>query len=145
MWISGFNTEKSFAKRLWLFHSRRMVQPVAIVLHDRVVVSAQLEQKLEQLDYRVTLSGDPAGLVALARELKPLVVLVDVARSERIEVARQLGQDEQTRHIPVVGYAAEVDEVLQTRAGEVGLALMVSDSAILQHLKPLLDRALYIE
>ena len=39
-----------------------MVQPLAIILNDRVVVGAQLEQKLEELDYRVKVSDNPDGL-----------------------------------------------------------------------------------
>jgi len=141
---TGF-CQKSFAKWAALSQSQPMVQPLAIVLNDRVVVGAQLEQKLEALDYRVRVTDDPDGLVALAGEQKPLVVLVDLAKEAHLEAASRLLGDPQTRHVPLVGYAPDVRPELQTRANAAGIALIVTDSAILQHLKPLLDQALQVE
>ena len=64
-----------------------MVQPLAIVLNDRLVVGAQLEQKLEGLDYRVRVTDNPGGLEQLALESKPLVVLVDLAKDSHLDAA----------------------------------------------------------
>lgn len=122
-----------------------MVQPLAIVLNDRVVVGAQLEQKLEGLDYRVKVSDDPGGLSALAVELKPLVVLVDLAKGANLEAASRLLKQPDTRHVPVIGYAPDVRAELQSQANQAGISIVVTDSAILQHLKQLLDQALQIE
>jgi len=122
-----------------------MVQPVAIVLNDRVVIGAQLEQKLEGLDYRVKMSDNPDGLVALAVEHKPLVVLVDLAKDTSLTAAAALAENPDTRHVPVLGYAHDVRSDLQSRANNAGIALVVTDSAVLQHLKQLLDQALHVE
>lgn len=122
-----------------------MVQPVAMVLQDRVVVGAQLEQKLEALDYRVRVSDNPDGLEALALEHKPLVVLIDLAKEGNLDAASALSGNADTRHIPLVGYAHDVRPELQARANNAGIALVVTDSAILQHLKPLLDQALHVD
>ena len=122
-----------------------MVQPLAIVLNDRLVVGAQLEQKLEALDYRVKVTDDSSGLEALSLELKPLVVLVDLAKESHIEAAAALLKNPQTRHVPVVGYAADVRSDLQSRANNAGIAIVVNDNAVLQHLKQLLDQALHVE
>lgn len=122
-----------------------MVQPLAIVLNDRLVVGAQLEQKLESLDYRVKITDDPDGLEALAIDSKPLVVLVDLANDRHLEVATGLMNNPQTRHIPLIGYAPDTRSELQSRANTAGVRMLVSDSAILQHLKQLLDQALQVE
>jgi CheY-like chemotaxis protein len=122
-----------------------MVQPLAIVLNDRVVIGAQLEQKLEGLDYRVKVSDNPAGLEALAVEEKPLIVLVDLAKDSHLEAACVLMKNPGTRHVPIVGYAPEVRPDLQTRANQAGVSIVVTDSAILQHLKQLLDQALHVD
>lgn len=122
-----------------------MVQPLAIILNDRVVVGAQLEQKLEGLDYRVKLADNPDGLAALAIEHKPLVVLIDLAKPENIAAASTLLEHPETRHVPLMGYASDVRPELQSQANNAGIALVVTDSAILQHLKQLLDQALHVE
>lgn len=122
-----------------------MVQPLAIVLNDRLVVGAQLEQKLEGLDYRVKVTDDAGSLQALAVDLKPLVVLVDLAKDSHIEAASALLANAQTRHVPLIGYAADVRSDLQSRANNAGIAIVVNDNAVLQHLKQLLDQALRVE
>ena len=122
-----------------------MVQPLAIILNDRVVVGAQLEEKLEALDYRVKVSDNPDGLVALTLEHKPLVILVDLAKPGNIQAAASLLSNDQTRHVPVMGFAADVTPELQSQANNAGIALVVTDSAVLQHLKQLLDQALRVD
>ncbi|MCU0770553.1 MAG: hypothetical protein MUE94_02120 [Verrucomicrobia bacterium] len=122
-----------------------MVQPLAIVLNDRGVMGAQLEQKLEALDYRVQASDNPDALAALARDHKPLVVLLDVSKERNLEAASGLLRQPDTGHLPVLGFAPEVGPELASRAREAGIALVVTDSAVLQHLKPLLDQALQVE
>jgi CheY-like chemotaxis protein len=122
-----------------------MVQPLAIVLNDRLVVGAQLEQKLEGLDYRVRVTDNPDGLEQLALESKPLVVLVDLAKDSHLDAAGSLLRNPDTRHVPLIGYAADIRADLQSRANNAGIAIVVTDNAILQHLKPLLDQALHVD
>jgi CheY-like chemotaxis protein len=122
-----------------------MVQPLAIVLTDRVVIGAQLEQKLEALDYRVKVTDDAEGLGTLSAAQKPLVVLADLAKDSHLEAAAALLKNPETRHVPVIGYAPDIRADLQTRANQSGIAVVVTDSAILQHLKQLLDQALQVE
>jgi CheY-like chemotaxis protein len=142
--LSGAS-QKTFAKPAPLFQSPGMVQPLAIVLNDRVVIGAQLEQKLEALDYRVKVSDNPAALAVLAQEHKPLVVLMDVSKGEHLEAASALFQHPDTRHVPVLGFAPEISADLESRAKSAGIGQVVTDSAVLQHLKPLLDQALQVE
>ena len=122
-----------------------MVQPLAIILNDRVVVGAQLEQKLEGLDYRVMITDNPDGLAALCVEHKPLVVLLDLAEPRFLEVVVSLRAVEETRHVPVIGYATEATDEFQAKATGAGVSLVATDSAVLQHLKQLLDQALRVD
>ena len=122
-----------------------MVQPLAIILNDRVVVGAQLEQKLEALDYKVRVTDHPEGLPALALEHKPLIVFVDVVKDTCVEAAAALLRQTATRHVPVIGYAPDIRPDIQSRANNAGIAVVVTDSAILQHLKQLLEQALRVD
>lgn len=122
-----------------------MVQPLAIVLSDRVVVSAQLEQKLEGLDYRVQMAESPAVLPALAAEHKPLVVFADLVKEEALAAIRKLSQNPETAHVPVMGFAPKASDELQSRANASGVKMLVTDSAVLHHLKQLLDQALRVD
>jgi CheY-like chemotaxis protein len=120
-----------------------MLQPIALLVNSRVVVGAQLEQKLEALDYRVRVTDDASSLPVLAAEHKPLVVLVDLAAKGALESVATLIRQAETRHIPVIGYAADVRPELQSQATAAGVSLVVTDAAVLQHLKPLLDQVLH--
>ena len=122
-----------------------MVQPLALILNERIVVGAQLEQKLEALDYRVEVCNEPARFPALAAELKPLVIFADIAKDSVLEVLTTLSEQPETRHVPVVGYAPDVRPDFQRCANSAGVSTVVPDSAVLQHLKPILDQVLHID
>ena len=120
-----------------------MLQPMALLVNSRVVVGAQLEQKLEALDYRVKVTDDTGSLPALAAEHKPLVVLADLAAKGVLESVAALIRQPETRHIPVIGFAVDVRPELQSQSTDAGVSLVVTDAAVLQHLKPLLDQVLH--
>jgi len=120
-----------------------MLQPMALLVNERVVVGAQLEQKLEALDYRVMVTDDGGVLPALASEHKPLVVLVDLAAKGALEAVAALIKQEDTRHVPILGFITDVRPELQSQATAAGVSLVATDAAVLQHLKPLLDQVLH--
>jgi CheY-like chemotaxis protein len=120
-----------------------MLQPMALLVNSRVVVGAQLEQKLEALDYRVKVTDDVGALPALAAEHKPLVVLADLEARGALESVAALIRQPATSHIPVLGYAADVRPELQSQSTSAGVSLVATDAAVLQHLKPLLDQLLH--
>jgi hypothetical protein len=58
----------------------RMVQPLALVIYQKLLPGTQLVNRLQDLNYRVTTVSAPEQLVQSAEEHKPIVVLADQAR-----------------------------------------------------------------
>jgi CheY-like chemotaxis protein len=60
-------------------------------------------------------------------------------------VIAQLRQNPATAHIPVIAFADEATEPLQSAAREAGATLVVTDAAILTHLAQFIEQALHVE
>jgi CheY-like chemotaxis protein len=128
-------------------HSLRVTQPLALVVYEKLLPGTQLVNRLQDLKYRVRALTDPGGLVACARQEKPLVILADVfsSRGNVPSIIAELKQAPETRHIPVVAFAAEDAADLQEAARKAGATLVVTDPAILSHLPQMLEQALRVE
>ena len=124
-----------------------MIQPLALVLYEKLLPGSQLVNRLQDLKYRVQTISDPAMLVDCAEQAKPMVVLADLdsARHDVCAAIVRLKQNPATSHLPVIGYSHENAADLQAAAQNAGVALLVSDTAILTHLPQLLDQALQID
>jgi PleD family two-component response regulator len=120
---------------------------LALVVYEKLLPGTQLVNRMQDLRYRVRALTDAGGLVACARQEKPLVVLVDVfsSRSNVAGIIAQLKQAPETQHIPVLAFAAEDAAGLQDAARKAGATLVVTDAAILSHLPQLLEQALRVE
>jgi CheY-like chemotaxis protein len=57
----------------------------------------------------------------------------------------RLKQNPATQHLPVIGFADESAAELQAAAREAGATLIVSETAILNHLPQMLEQALQVE
>jgi CheY-like chemotaxis protein len=90
---------------------------------------------------------DPGRLLASARQQKPLVILADVvsSREDICGTIARLRQDRQTQHIPVIAFAPDQAADIQEAARQAGATLVVSDSAVLNHLPQFLEQALQVE
>jgi CheY-like chemotaxis protein len=141
------NPPKIFAICPGAFHSLGMTQPLALVVYERLLPGSQLVNRLQDLKYRVQTVTDSTTLVAWARQEKPMLVLADLVSTHRdiLEAIKQLKQDPDTQHIPVIAFAPEEAADLQTAALDSGAALVVSETAILNHLPQFLDQALQLE
>ena len=108
---------------------------------------SQLVNRLQDLGYRVQTVADASALVATAASAGALVAFVDLVSShaDLAEVIAQLRRDPGTEHLPVVAFCSERETALQTAASQAGATLVVSGTALLHHLKPLLDRALTVD
>jgi CheY-like chemotaxis protein len=125
-----------------------MIQPLALVLYEKLLPGSQLVNRLQDLSYRVQTINDSAILVECAEEAKPLIVLADLDSSSRNDVLSaitRLRQNSATRHLPVIGCSHESSAELQTAAQAAGVTLFVTDSAVLSYLPQLLDQALQVE
>lgn len=123
-----------------------MNEPLALLLCARGLISTQVVQRLEALRYRVVILARPVELVARTEQEMPMVVLVDVDgdREAVLQAIEQLRARAVTAHVPVIGFVRELDDAMQTELAARGATFAVSEAAVLNHLEPLLDRALEI-
>jgi len=131
-----------------MFQANGMTQPLALVLYEKLLPGSQLVNRLQDLNYRVQAVSDPASLVAVAEETKPIVVLADLAPTPANVCAAltRLKGNAGTSHLPVIAICGEkTGTELQTQAQAAGATLVVSETAILNHLPQCLEQALQIE
>jgi CheY-like chemotaxis protein len=124
-----------------------MVQPLALVLYERLLPGSQLVNRLQDLNYRVQTITDPALLVSCAEQMKPMLLLADLhwQRNDVLPAITALRQNSGTEHIPVVGFGAEASADAETAAKAAGVTLLVNESAILTHLPQFLEQALQVD
>jgi CheY-like chemotaxis protein len=122
-----------------------MTQPLALVLYEKLLPGSQLVNRLQDLQYRVQVLGETQKLVESAEQCKPMVVVVDLGSNgeEACSAITRLKQNQATEHLPVIAIAAEGFD--GQKAQNCGATLVVSDSAILNHLPELLEQALQVE
>lgn len=123
-----------------------MIQPLALVLYEKILPGTQVVTRLQDLRYRVKTLNDPEQLLATAAKEKPMLVLADLQpRPERVSRAvAQLKADSATQHLPVVVFAP--DSSMSEDSPKIpGAALVVSETAILNHLPQILEQALQLE
>jgi CheY-like chemotaxis protein len=124
-----------------------MTEPLALVLYEKLLPGSQLVNRLQDLKYRVQTVSDTSLLVESCDQAKPMLVLADL-RAAQQDVCAAIGKlksNPSTQHIPVIAFGAEEQPELQKRALAAGVSLIVSESALLNHLSECLDQALSIE
>lgn len=121
-----------------------MNEPLALLLCPRGLIATQLRERLEALRYRITVLGEPAQLGMQAEAGKAMVVIADLEGGEELVAAavKQLRVGSSTAHIPVIGFRRELDEAAQSALTAAGFTVVVNETALLNHLAQLLDRAL---
>ena len=124
-----------------------MTEPLALVLYEKLLPGSQLVNRLQDLKYRVQTVSDTTLLVECCDQAKPMLVLADL-RSAQQDVCAAIGKlksNPSTQHIPVIAFGAEEQPELQKTALAAGVSLIVSESALLNHLSECLDQALSLE
>ena|SRR5687768_4587778 len=124
-----------------------MIKPLALVYYERLLPGSQLVNRLQDLSYRVQTIAEANSLLTTARKEKPLVILVDlVTRKANIcAVIKEIKDDAETGHVPIIGFAGQNNQTLHTEAVKSGASLVAFDDAILPQLPDLLEQALVIE
>ena len=124
-----------------------MTKPLALVYYERLMPGTQLVNRLQDLGYRVLTLTEPSLLIETARKERPLVALVDLMtnRANICSIIKEMKEDEETTHIPVVGFAAQRDQKLHAEAAKAGATLVAYDDALLPQLPHLLEHALRVE
>lgn len=124
-----------------------MTQPLALVLYEKLLPGSQLVNRLQDLNYRVQTVAEAERLVDCAEQAKPMLVLADLesSRKDVCPALVRLKQTPATQHLPVIAFSLEKSVELQDEARAAGATLVVTDTAILNHLPQFLDQALHIE
>lgn len=124
-----------------------MNQPLALVLYEKLLPGSQLVNRLQDLNYRVQSVSDTRLLVECCEQAKPMVVLADLraARQDVCGAIARLKQNPTTQHLPVIAFGDEETRDMQKSALAAGVSLIVSESALLNHLAECLDQALSLE
>lgn len=124
-----------------------MIQPLALVVYEKLLPGTQLVNRLQDLNYRVRAVTDANTLMACARQEKPMLVLADLesTRNDICKFISELRHDPATQHIPVIAIAKEGDKALLKAAQTAGATLVAGETAILGHLSHFLDQALQVE
>jgi PleD family two-component response regulator len=124
-----------------------MTKPLALVFYERLMPGSQLVNRLQDLGYRVLTLTEASLLIETARRERPMLALVDLVtnRANICSIIKDLKADEETGHIPVVGFAAQKDERLHAEAAKAGATLVAYDDALLPQLPHLLEHALQVE
>ena len=124
-----------------------MIQPLVLILYEKLMPGSQLVNRLQDLHYRVQPLTGAGQLVACAKTEGPMLVLADLESTgaDICAVIASLRHKPATAHIPVIAFAPEHALQLQAAAHEAGATLVVNDAALLNHLPQLLNQALQME
>ena len=95
-----------------------------LIVEDQKDGRQVLADSLGLMGFAVSTADEGACGVELARQLRPSVILMDLAMPgvDGWEATRRLKQDEATRHIPIVVLTAFSDRRARERAMEMGCA-----------------------
>src|SRR5881227_2078895 len=119
-WFGGQKAQLliPFAIYEGLGQAERMIQPLALVLYEKLLPGSQLVNRLQDLKYRVQTLSDPAQLTSTAIEAKPMLVFVDLEPTGKdiLGAIKQLKSEPQTSHIPVVGFMLQSNQLLEDAA-----------------------------
>ncbi len=128
--------------------SSAMIEPLALVLYEKLMPGSQLVNRLQDLKYRVLPVNDPATLVPCAQQERPMLIVADLVCSngDVVSAIRRLRQTQETKHIPVIAFGPdEGREDLREAALDAGATLVVTEAGIVSHLAQFLDKALEVE
>lgn len=121
--------------------------PLALLFYEDLMPGTQLVNRLQDLKYRVQVVAADEDILTIAASAGPMFILMDLV-SKRLDVCdriKQLRATSTTAHIPIIAFADESEDKLQSSAKEAGATLVVTDAAILPHLNQFIERALQVE
>ena len=124
-----------------------MTQPLALVFYEKLMPGSQLVNRLQDLNYRVQAVNDLASFQRCAQSEGPDAGVrgFGIEGERRLPGIAALKSDAATQHVPVVAFASERAVELQAAAQKAGAKLVVSETALLDHLPELLNQALQVE
>jgi DNA-binding response OmpR family regulator len=121
-----------------------MTKPLALVHYEKLLPGSQLVNRLHDIGYRVETATTPRELPAQARQLKPMLVVVDASGGRAIcEAVSAIRADSETGHLPILAFAA--DEPSRESARRAGATMVANDAGVLDQLPHLLEQVLQFD
>lgn len=122
-----------------------MTKPLALVLYERLMPGSQLVNRLQDLGYRTETLNHSKSLVEQAEKARPLLVLADLepASANVSDALSRLKENSATAHLPIIAFCADSSTDLPNLAKSA--TLVVTDTAIVNHLPLFLQQALQID
>lgn len=123
------------------------MKPLALVFYERLLPGSQLVNRLQDLGYRVQTINEASLLIETARRERPMVAIVDLVtdRANVCSILKDMRDNSETAHIPVIGFAGQKDNKAHAEAARCGVTLVALDDALLPQLPHLLEHALRID
>ena len=116
-----------------------MSQPLAIFFYERLMPGSQLVNRLQDLNYRVLALDNAGRLAATVQREMPLLLLADLAALKKIK------SGDATSHVPIIAFAPDAAAELLAAAQATGTGLVVTESALTNHLPQILEQALSVD
>jgi CheY-like chemotaxis protein len=127
-------------------HAGAVIQPLALVIYDRLMPGSQLVNRLQDLNYRVLALNELNRLAATAQRESPLLLVLDLTvPGDVCGAIATLRSTPATAHLPVIGFAPENAKNLLPAAQAAGANLAVTETALLNYLAQLIDQALNLD
>jgi CheY-like chemotaxis protein/HAMP domain-containing protein len=114
-------------------------RPVLLVIEDDPDFASILRDRARERGFKCVAAGDGEGGLALARELGPRAIILDIGLPgmDGWEVLDQLKKDERTRHIPVHFMSGRAETMHALERGAIGF---LRKPATLESLNSLFDK-----
>ena len=127
--------------------SSSKAQPVALVVHDRLMPGSALANRLVDRGWRVHSQSGVDGLLEWMRSNRPmlLVVQLDLRGGDVCRLIQDLRADAGLSHIAVLAYGPLANSRLRESAIAAGAQVVAADSSILDQLPSLIDTALAVD
>jgi len=146
---STLNTSCSihFAFSRHVSQSAGVTQPLALVAYEELSPGAQLVNRLQDLKYRVQAVMEVRKLEETASGVGAMLIFLDlgIKGTDACALISSLKKNEKTRHIPIIAFADDGAEQVQSAAKQAGATQVVSDTAVVTHLSELIEQALQVE
>lgn len=124
----------------------RMMKPLALIFYERLLPGSQLGNRLTDMGYRVQVLEEASLIPQSAKDQMPIILLVDLVskRANICEIIKEVRRNESTAHLPIIGFAPQMDTKIQDQAVKAGATLVAVDDALLPQLPHLLEQALEV-
>ena len=122
------------------------MQPLALVYYERLMPGSQLVNRLQDAGYHVITLNKADLLAPSAQSEMPMILFAELTADKAVLAAvEKIKANPATSHIPIIAYAPDNAPRALAPVQKAGANLVVSDSALLNHLPQFIEQALHID